>query len=87
MRSFITVAGFAALSFMAPAQASAPWEAACADKMPAGIPGQGWTNIADDCTRLVFCQKMDNQGTADLGQMGCFGFTPEQTSPSRHSHG
>jgi hypothetical protein len=89
MRNFIIVAGFAALSFMTPAKASAPWEAACAYKMPSGIPGQGWTNIADDCTRLVFCQKMENQGAADLSRMGCFGFTPEPSIPGRHgrSHG
>lgn len=79
------VAGFAALSFMAstPAQAGPSWETACAYKMPSGIPGQGWTNISDDCTRLVFCQKMANQGAANPEQMGCFGFTSEY-APGRH---
>ncbi len=63
-----------------PVRAAGPsqWQASCAYRMPSGIPGSGWGIVADSCSRLQFCQRMEERGAERMMQMGCFGFAGDQ---------
>jgi hypothetical protein len=68
------VAAFGAMPSAPAAAAERPaWETACAYKQPSGTFGNGYTVVADMCSRLRSCQAISDRG-GDLAQAGCFGF-------------